>query len=60
MIENLTLFDICNSKAKAKVVELLLTCNNLTNCPCRFCTGEYWKVQKELSLLSDCDNKVRK
>jgi hypothetical protein len=48
MIEGLTFFDVCNTKAKARVVELLATCDKTMNCQCRFCTGEYWKVQKQL------------
>ena len=43
---NLTLFDVVNGKAKARVLELLATCNGSLNCKCRFCTGEYFKTNE--------------
>ena len=48
MVEGLTVFDICNSRCKARIVELLYTCDKTENCQCRFCTGKYFEVQKEI------------
>ena len=48
MTAGLTLFDVCNTKAKSRVIELLVTCDKTENCKCRFCTGEYFKTQERL------------
>ena len=53
MIEGLTIFDICNTKAKARTVELLLTCTGLPSCSCRFCTGKYFEVQEKLKEVQE-------
>ena len=48
MTDGLTIFDVCNTKAKSRVIELLVTSNKSENCECRFCTGEYFKTQERL------------